>query len=425
MTEREAFIKAIAANPADEAGRLAFADWLQENGEEDRAEFVRLLHELMTGQRELEGIRQPSKHLLTLQNRIQKLFTSCGATWLGPFYQALGAEFPPARREPWSSRLWRRVTGSQTDQVGELFKYLHFGRVCIEGRSDELIRTLDLWSGFVSSLQISLEARLPIRDIAAAFRREPVNSLRIAAADNFDQWSRLNKPCLARSESLTVEMSNERNRQTIKVVEDILHGQHWSGLKHLGLWHAGNHFQPESHECIEQLAHSPLLSNIHSLSLMIEQPDIRPLTHLPQIANLRRFRTCGRLTPEATGAIASATFRPNLEELNLSLGYLEGDWTRALAAVVWPKLRSLDLGYNQLTDAGVRSLLPLVPRLTDLCLCSSNITDTGALALADAIDPEKMENFWLNYNPLSLETVDALRARFGERFHFTASTGSP
>ena len=34
------------ANPADDTVRLAFADWMQENGEEDRAEFVRLAYEI-------------------------------------------------------------------------------------------------------------------------------------------------------------------------------------------------------------------------------------------------------------------------------------------------------------------------------------------------------------------------------------------
>ncbi len=41
MSEREAFMRAICDNPDDDTPRLVFADWLQENGEEDRAEFIR------------------------------------------------------------------------------------------------------------------------------------------------------------------------------------------------------------------------------------------------------------------------------------------------------------------------------------------------------------------------------------------------
>ncbi len=41
MSERAAFISAILDNWADDTPRLVFADWLQENGEEARAEFIR------------------------------------------------------------------------------------------------------------------------------------------------------------------------------------------------------------------------------------------------------------------------------------------------------------------------------------------------------------------------------------------------
>ena len=41
MSERAAFISAILDNLADDTPRLVFADWLQEHGEEARAEFIR------------------------------------------------------------------------------------------------------------------------------------------------------------------------------------------------------------------------------------------------------------------------------------------------------------------------------------------------------------------------------------------------
>ena len=42
MTDREALINAIADHPREDAQRLAFADWLEENGQESRGEYVRL-----------------------------------------------------------------------------------------------------------------------------------------------------------------------------------------------------------------------------------------------------------------------------------------------------------------------------------------------------------------------------------------------
>jgi uncharacterized protein (TIGR02996 family) len=46
MSERDAFLRAIAANVYEDTPRLAFADWLDERGEHDRAEFIRVQCEL-------------------------------------------------------------------------------------------------------------------------------------------------------------------------------------------------------------------------------------------------------------------------------------------------------------------------------------------------------------------------------------------
>ncbi len=42
MTEREALLRAVCEFPDDDTPRLVFADWLQEHGEEERAEFIRV-----------------------------------------------------------------------------------------------------------------------------------------------------------------------------------------------------------------------------------------------------------------------------------------------------------------------------------------------------------------------------------------------
>jgi len=42
MTERDAFIRHMLEDPLDDAPRLIFADWLEENGEAELAEFIRV-----------------------------------------------------------------------------------------------------------------------------------------------------------------------------------------------------------------------------------------------------------------------------------------------------------------------------------------------------------------------------------------------
>jgi uncharacterized protein (TIGR02996 family) len=51
MTEREAFIAAILAAPDDDLPRLVYADWLEEQGEVERAEFIRVQCELAKPER--------------------------------------------------------------------------------------------------------------------------------------------------------------------------------------------------------------------------------------------------------------------------------------------------------------------------------------------------------------------------------------
>jgi uncharacterized protein (TIGR02996 family) len=42
MTEREMLQRAVCENPDDDTPRLVFADWRDENGEPERAEFIRI-----------------------------------------------------------------------------------------------------------------------------------------------------------------------------------------------------------------------------------------------------------------------------------------------------------------------------------------------------------------------------------------------
>lgn len=42
MTDRQPFLSAILAQPDDDGPRLVYCDWLEEQGESDRAEFIRL-----------------------------------------------------------------------------------------------------------------------------------------------------------------------------------------------------------------------------------------------------------------------------------------------------------------------------------------------------------------------------------------------
>jgi uncharacterized protein (TIGR02996 family) len=81
MTERDALLRAVCENPDDDTPRLVFADWLQENGEEARAEFIRV-------QVALAGGTQDPK----LEVREQELLDAHREKWEPPFRDILVEE---------------------------------------------------------------------------------------------------------------------------------------------------------------------------------------------------------------------------------------------------------------------------------------------------------------------------------------------
>src|SRR5690348_11557710 len=87
MSDHDAFLHAIRAEPGDDAPRLVFADWLEDNGQPERAELVRVQCELEPVRFEFD--RQRGQELLALGEGLQG---SCEAAWLVAIGQALRAE---------------------------------------------------------------------------------------------------------------------------------------------------------------------------------------------------------------------------------------------------------------------------------------------------------------------------------------------
>jgi uncharacterized protein (TIGR02996 family) len=76
MTEIDALLAGVRANPADDAPRLIVADWLEEHGQEERAEFVRVQVQLSHWIPDLVERER-------LQDREWQLLQRHQAEWLG------------------------------------------------------------------------------------------------------------------------------------------------------------------------------------------------------------------------------------------------------------------------------------------------------------------------------------------------------
>jgi uncharacterized protein (TIGR02996 family) len=92
MSDELALLTAIIANPDEDTPRLMFADWLQENGQPERAEFIRV---------QIEITPLPDRHTRPLHDRapdnaritrFRELFAAHQEEWLRP----LGVKIPRA-----------------------------------------------------------------------------------------------------------------------------------------------------------------------------------------------------------------------------------------------------------------------------------------------------------------------------------------
>src|SRR4051794_40341938 len=81
------FLEAIREDPADDVPRLVFADWLEDNGDYDRAEFIRVQCEVA------RGVRDRGRSL-ELLGRLRELSQANREKWLGPLAKpaTLGAD---------------------------------------------------------------------------------------------------------------------------------------------------------------------------------------------------------------------------------------------------------------------------------------------------------------------------------------------
>ncbi len=96
MTLDNPFLKALLAEPDDDTLRLAIADWLDENDQPARAEFVRVQIELARGVPDRDRLRY-------LELRQRELLMAHDAEWVAPLAQVL-----ECRPGQWGGWVFRR-----------------------------------------------------------------------------------------------------------------------------------------------------------------------------------------------------------------------------------------------------------------------------------------------------------------------------
>jgi uncharacterized protein (TIGR02996 family) len=366
MNERERFIRAIEAEPEDDAVRLVFADWLEENGDIDRARFIRLQCE----QARIDSCAESgvdTAHREELKKQIDSL--------------------QKAHREEWTAGLptWVRnygfkrgflhifsMTGKQfLDSAGAIRAiapldgvFLHL----LQGREEAVFASEHL--GGLSRLWVE-SSRLTDAGMAALASSPHLRRLRRLGANRsgpMDDAKDTNKLtdasafALAETDSLPVLQGlalGGYKKITLAGIRAIVESPRRAGLTALTLseWAGGPEFASFFHEAACRL-HS--LQELLLNRCKMGDTGVETLARAGALRHLERlWLTQNKVSDRGVAALASSSHLSGLTDLDLWKNALtDASVQTILASPHLRGLRTLELGENpRITDAAARAIV--------------------------------------------------------------------
>ncbi len=389
------FIAAIIANPHEDAARLVFADYLEEQGD-PRGELIRL-------------------------------------------------QFQLADIDKWDPK--RRKLRSR--ELKLLRQYGHFGSV------PTFVKVIGTRGGFIDKVEVSVAKFLKLQD--EIFANSPVRSvvLRYTSAkfddlqksEHLEQLSSL-KLLNTRARESQLEglfaCGRLRNLRSLLIDESELPQQigrlianqpSFRKLESLSLIR-------HNHGVGKFIAGSSELTSLRSLTLASEYDDsLQAFAEAPNLRQLKTLHVSGVFGQHAIRKLQSGTSCRELEDLmirsrslpdpdvfnvddplpNLSrLSYGGRCPSNVLMELCqhYPHLRQLDLSSNRIRDDGIEALCEsdLLENLVELNLRRNRIGHLGVDQLARAKKRRKRTKIHLAYNPISRRKVRALKEKYGKTF---------
>jgi uncharacterized protein (TIGR02996 family) len=357
-TEASALWRAVVAEPYDDAPRLIYADWLEEHGDAERAEFVRVQCRLAT-------LDDDAPDRPALDRRERQLWVKHRGAWQRPLPTLL-REFP----------FRRGFVHPNLTRNSKQFLRL----------TDEVLDAAPLW-----------DVRLTVRG--------PADLDNLAAADG-----------LARLGGLEVDATGLGPNP----LAEFLACPDLANLREFGL--RGGPYTPDHVRAVADSPVASWLTQLTlSSAPAIGPAGAEVLAASPGIRNLRKLTltNCG-LGDGGLRALLASPHLIGLKELNVPSNGLTAGAVRALRE--WRHLRGLrvlDLSNNYLDDDGARvlSLCPSVERLNELDLGLNRIHRSGAESLAQSPFLTRVRRLTLLGNPCAYDpaTVTGLKFRFADR----------
>ena len=274
MTQEEAFIQAIREAPADDAPRLIYADWLEEHGQADRAEFIRIQCRL--ARRSDSDANLVAALAVALRSRADGLMRIHWNEWVGPL---------------------RDIVGPRRDRYGESWM----------GEEFQTAYRPHFVGGFVSML--SLDAERFVRRAADLNRLTPLNTLNLWGAGN-----------CARALADTAELKGLSTLAFPDYYDAPLKAADATAmaaspyLQGLSMLHLGRNDLGD--EGVEALAHAPWLLSVIWLDLTengLSDRGARVLADSPLLVNLRTLLL--RRNAFSAAGISALTSSANLRGL--------------------------------------------------------------------------------------------------------------
>lgn len=385
MTEGEALYRAILEQPDDDAPRLVWADWLDEHGDPDRAEFVRLQCEwaaLDPGDPRQDALWDRWSHVLG-RNR-------------GRWAAGLGTA---ARNHGF----WRGLpdwfdltTGELIEPVTALRRHVpaQCWNLALGGFRDELrtwpgldaVRCLDVAEGPTDPFYPHASARgwvwLLQSPRLAGLRMLEVG-LDVTSTGVLVALSGTDFPNLR---ELSVQVHNTDPAHPPAGWKPLPHATWFSGLKSLDLW--GCSLGDAGIGDLVSIG-SRALTRLSVGMNNLTPRGVRVLAECPELRSLRSLELNGNPVGDSVGALLRSRHLPNLVSLALSdvIGDRPSgrDMVRAVVTAARPgQLRQLELNSNQLDTGSIRQLVEsaAVSRLEVLALNGNDLSDEAAAAIA-------------------------------------------
>ena len=369
MTERDALYRAILANPEDDTPRFVYADWLEENGRAEEAEFIRV-------ECRLETLAPDDPEFTDLLARQEELRLWLTAHVAGPEVKLSGGLHVAAGAE------WWKATHRGFPRFLE-----------IEGLFDPSPRAMR-----------SLAAAL-----AKAFARLPTRWLVLRYISCAQLAELLRHPELALLDRLTVHLSASEDPQDEAACRLIAGSAHLRNLRGLVLAF------PVDDAGASELASSPHLSELRALALDQCMPctaaAIRALDASEWFRRLNQLDLRG-LDDAAFEELCRLEPLPNLHTLELDeSSFPISSWRAFARSTTLPRLTSFRNGTDM--SAGQTGALADAAgfRLSVLNLGMCAIGNDGAEALAGAPWLDSLRWLGMSFN----RSRERLRGHRGSR----------